>query len=67
MYLTMTALTLSVVAEEPDYLWRQCNDHSDDDNFYNSGLQVPNVFEDNTIKMSEYAGQVLLVVNVASY
>jgi len=71
MYLAMSlTLGLSVFASdeasEPRYLWRQCQNRHDS-NFYNSELEVQNVFENDTIKMADYAGQVLLVVNVASY
>jgi len=72
MYLAMT-LTLGLNnvfgktgSEDNDYLWREC--HSDSSrNLYNSKLEVDNVYENETIKMSDYTGQVLLVVNVASY
>lgn len=71
MYLAMSlTLGLSVFASdeasEPRYLWRQCKNRQDS-NFYNSELEVENVFDNDTIKMADYAGQVLLVVNVASY
>ena len=59
MYLALSlTLGLSVVeASEPTYLWRQCQNHHDS-NFYNSELEVKNVFENDTIKMADYAGQV---------
>ena len=62
MYLAMSlTLGLSVFASdeasEPRYLWRQCQNRHDS-NFYNSELEVKNVFENDTIKMADYAGQV---------
>merc|ERR1711994_364058 len=72
MYLA-TTLTLSLglglcsgKEETPRYLWKSCNDE-DSFNLYNSNLEVPNAFENETIRMSDYSGQVLMVVNVASY
>jgi len=63
MYLAMSlTLGLSVFASdeasEPRYLWRQCQNRHDS-NFYNSELEVQNVFENDTIKMTDYAGQVI--------
>ena len=63
MYLAMSlTLGLSVFASdeasEPRYLWRQCQNRHDS-NFYNSELEVKNVFENDTIKMADYAGQVI--------
>ena len=63
MYLAMSlTLGLSVFASdeasEPRYLWRQCQNRHDS-NFYNSELEVQNVFENDTIKMADYAGQVI--------
>ena len=54
-------LGLSVFADneasEPRYLWRQCENHKNS-NFYDSELVVENVFENDTMKMADYAGQV---------
>ena len=63
MYLAMSlTLGLSVFASdeasEPRYLWRQCQNRHDS-NFYNSELEVKNVFENDTIKMADYGGQVI--------
>ena len=63
MYLAMSlTLGLSVFASDqgskPTYLWRNCQKHHDS-NFYNSELEVKNVFENDTIKMADYAGQVI--------
>jgi len=72
MYWTMTlALGLNNVfaskdAEVPKYLWRECHSGSSR-NLYNSKLEVDNVYENDTIRMSDYEDQVLLIVNVASY
>jgi len=72
MYWTMTlALGLNNVfasqdAEVPKYLWRECHSGSSR-NLYNSQLEVDNVYENDTIRMSDYEDQVLLIVNVASY
>ena len=62
MYLALSlTLGLSVfasdAASEPRYLWRQCQKNHDS-NLYNSELEVKNVFENDTIKMADYAGQV---------
>ena len=62
MYLALSlTLGLSVfasdAASEPTYLWRQCQNHHDS-NFYNSELVVENIFENDTMKMVDYAGQV---------
>ena len=66
MYLAMSlTLGLSVFASdeasEPRYLWRQCQNRHDS-NFYNSELEVKNVFENDTIKMADYAGQVINIL-----
>ena len=62
MYLAMSLiLGLSVFASagsKPRYLWRQCQNHHDS-TFYNSELEVKNVFENDTIKMADYGGQVI--------
>ena len=63
MYLAMSlTLGLSVLesdqSSKPRYLWRNCQNHHDS-NFYNSELEVKNVFENDTIKMADYAGQVI--------
>ena len=63
MYLAMT-LTLGLNnvfgktgSEDNDYLWRECHSGSSR-NLYNSKLEVDNVYENETIKMSDYTGQV---------
>ena len=63
IYWTMSlTLGLSVFADNeasfPRYLWRQCENQKDS-NFYDSELVVENVFENDTMKMTDYAGQVL--------
>jgi len=72
MYLA-TTLTLSMglglcsaKEESPRFLWKSCNGE-ESSNLYNTKLEVPNIFENETIKMEDYSGQVLMVVNVASY
>ena len=40
------------------YRWRQCQSGSGE-NLYNSHLEVENIFENDTIKMDNYAGQVI--------
>ena len=66
MYWAMSlTLGLSVIADDdaseprfPRFLWRQCENRQDS-NFYDSELEVENVFENDTIKMADYAGQVI--------
>ena len=62
MYLAMTlAMGLNNVfaeeASEPKYLWRECHTGSSR-NLYDSQLEVDNVYENETIRMADYAGQV---------
>ena len=62
MYLAMTlAMGLNNVfaekASEPKYLWRECHTGSSR-NVYDSQLEVDNVYENETIRMADYAGQV---------
>jgi len=52
--------------ETPRYLWKSCNGE-ESSNLYNTNFEIPNAFENETITMSDYSGQVLMVVNVASY
>ena len=65
MYWTMTlALGLNNVfasqdAEVPKYLWRECHSGSSR-NLYNSKLEVDNVYENDTIRMSDYEDQVCI-------
>ena len=63
MYLAMSlTLGLSVFesdqSSKPRYLWRNCQNHHDS-NFYNSELEIKNIFENDTIKMADYADQVM--------
>ena len=44
-------------ASEPKYLWRECHTGSSR-NLYDSQLEVDNVYENETIRMADYAGQV---------
>ena len=63
MYLAMTlAMGLNNVfaseeASKPKYLWRECHTGSSR-NLYDSQLEVDNVYENETIRMADYAGQV---------
>jgi len=72
MYLATTltlSLSLSLCASEeeaPRYLWRTCDD-SADSNLYNTKLEVGNIFNNETIRMADYSGQVFMIVNVASF
>ena len=57
-----TTLTLSMgialcSGMGPTYLWRGC-EKSNSSNLYNSGLEVKNIFNNQTIKMADYKGQV---------
>ena len=57
-----TTLTLSMgialcSGMGPTYLWREC-EKSNSSNLYNSGLEVKNIFNNQTIKMADYKGQV---------
>ena len=66
MYLAMTlAMGLNNVfaekASEPKYLWRECHTGSSR-NVYDSQLEVDNVYENETIRMADYAGQVLIIL-----
>ena len=68
MYLATTltlSLGLSVAASEenPRYLWNSCDD-SESANLYNTKLEVENIFNNETIKMADYAGQVNLIFNL---
>ena len=59
-----TTLTLSMgialcSGMGPTYLWREC-ENSNSSNLYNSGLEVKNIFNNQTIKMADYQGQVYL-------
>jgi len=66
LYLATTlALSLGLTScARPDYLWRRCDDRA---NLYNMNFTVQNTWENETIKMADYKGQVLMIVNVASY
>lgn len=73
MYLatTMTlSFGLSLCAgkeeEAPTYLWRSC-DESENSNLYNTKLEVDNIFNNDTFNMADYGGQVLMILNVASF
>ena len=44
--------------EKPRYLWRLC-DNSSISNVYQNQLEVENVFNNDTIVMGDYAGQVI--------
>jgi hypothetical protein len=62
MYLAMAlAMGLNNVFAEkasvPKYLWRECHTGSSR-NVYDSQLEVDNVYENETIRMADYAGQV---------
>ena len=54
------ALTLGLnnVFANDGYRWRQCQSGSAG-NLYNSDLEVENIFGNDTIKMDNYAGQVI--------
>ena len=63
MYLA-TTLTLSLglglcsgKEEKPRYLWKSCNGE-ENSNLYNTNFEIPNAFENETISMSDYSGQV---------
>ena len=63
MYLA-TTLTLSLglglcsgKEEKPRYLWKSCNGE-ESSNLYNTNFEIPNAFENETITMSDYSGQV---------
>ena len=65
MYLATTltlSLGLSFVAseEKPRYLWSSCDD-SASSNLYNTKLEVENIFNNETIRMADYAGQVKVI------
>ena len=65
MYLAATltlSLGLSFVASEdkPRYLWSSCDD-SATSNLYNTKLTVENIFNNETIRMADYAGQVNVI------
>jgi len=66
LYLATTlALSLGLTScARPDYLWRGCDDRA---NLYNMNFTVQNAWENETIRMEAYKGQVLMIVNVASY
>ena len=62
MTLTMglNSVLASEKAENPKYLWRECQAGSSR-NLYNSELDVDNVYENDTIRMSDYDGQVNVI------
>ena len=56
--LTLTfGLGLCKASEAPKYLWKPC-EQGEAANLYDKNLEVESVYENDTIRMSDYKGQV---------
>ena len=56
--LTLTlGLGLCKASEAPKYLWKPC-EKGQEANLYDKNLEVENVYENDTVRMSDYKGQV---------
>lgn len=64
--MTLTSFIGVETSDKPSYLWSSCKT-STESNMYKNNFTVENVFKNGTINLRDYEGQVLLIVNVASY